>query len=197
MQTGFDSQERRVYSFCYQTEKRRITVFEMQKERNRISKKIRPGVFLLVLLTSFWMPAKAQVHSDATGEKHSAHIKRDPDADTARFIVEQDIPTKMQIPGIQFNSCQASITLEYYQRNTLARVESTVEHESCITSTGEYELLVNIVDEDGVFQNLSFSETWEQKDDSQLKFSRDYPIGENVTLKRVVTQRIRCECMDS
>jgi hypothetical protein len=171
-------------------------MFETQKEKYKISVKICLSIFLLVLLTSFWVLAQAQIHSDATGEKSSAHIKRDPDADTARFIVEQEIPTKMQIPGIQFNSCQASITLEYYQRNTLARVESTVEHESCIKSTGEYELLVNITDENGVFQNLSFNETWEQKDDSQLKFSRDYPIGENVTLKRVVTQRIRCECKD-
>jgi hypothetical protein len=196
LQTGFDSQQGRVYAFCDQTEKRSVTGLEMQKERNRISKKIFPSIFLLVLLTGSWVPAKAQVHSDASGEKHSAHIKRDPDADTARFIVEQDIPTKMQIPGIQFNSCQASITLEYYQRNTLARVESTVEHESCVASTGEYELLVNIIDENGVFRNLSFSETWEQKDDALLKISRDYPIGENVTLKRVVMQRIRCECTD-
>ena len=168
----------------------------MQKETNKISVKICLSIFLLLLLTGFWVLVQAQVHSDATGDKHSAHIKRDPDADTARFIVEQEIPTKMQLPEIQFNSCQAFITLQYYQRDTLARVESTVEHESCITSTGEYELLVNILDENGASRNLSFSETWEQKDDSLLKFSRDYPIGENVTLKRVVAQSIRCECTE-
>ena len=171
-------------------------MFEMQIEKNKISVKICLSIFLLVLLTNFWVLAQAQIHSDATGEKSSAHIKRDPDADTARFIVEQEIPTKMQVPGIQFNSCEAFITLQYHQRNALARVESTVENESCITSMGEYELLFNILDENGVSRNLSFSETWEQKDDSLLKFSRDYPIGENVTLKRVVAQRIRCECTD-
>jgi len=108
--------------------------------------------------------------------------------------VEQEIPTKMQLPEIQFNSCQASITLEYHQRNTLARVESTITNESCKTSTGEFELLANIVDESGASQILSFSETWEQKDDTPLKISRDYPIGENVTLKRIAAQGIRCEC---
>ena len=171
-------------------------MFGIQKEKNKINAKICLRVFLLVLLTSFWVLAQAQVHSDATGDKMSAHIKRDPDADKAKFIVEQEIPTKMQIPGIQFNSCEAFITLKYHQRNTMARVESTVEHESCTTSTGEYELLVNIRDENGVTQNLSFNEIWEQKDDSLIKLSRDYPIGENMTLKRVITQRIRCECTD-
>jgi hypothetical protein len=171
-------------------------MFETQKEKNKISIKICLSIFLLVLFTSFWVLAQAQVHSDATGVKHSAHIKRDPDADTARFIVEHEIPTKMQIPGIQFNACEAFITLKYYQKNTLARVESTVEHDSCTTSTGEFELVVNILDENGVFQNLSFNETWEQKDNSLPNLSRDYPIGENVTLKRVITQRIRCKCTD-
>jgi len=71
------------------------------------------------------------------------------DADKAKFLMEQEIPTRMQLPEIQFNACQASVTLQYHQRNTLARVESTVENESCTTSTGEYALLVNIVDGSG------------------------------------------------
>ncbi len=171
-------------------------MFETQKEKNKISVKISLSIFLLVLLTSFWVRAQAQIHSDATGDKHSAHIKRDPGADTARFIVEQEIPTKMQLPEIQFDSCQAFITLQYYQRDTLARVEATVENEACITSMGEYELLFNIRDENGVSRNLSFSEAWEQKDDSLLKSSKDYPIGENVTLKRVVAQNVHCKCTD-
>lgn len=169
-------------------------MFDMQKEKNKINVKTCLSIFLPVLLTGFWGLAQAQVHTDASGVKSSAHIKRDPDADTARFIVEQEIPIEMQIPGIQLNSCEAFITLQYHQRNTLARVESTIENESCITSTGEYKLLFNILDENGVTRNLSFGETWEQKDDSLLKFSQDYPIGENVTLKRVVAQNVRCEC---
>ena len=171
-------------------------MFEIQNGKNKINAKVYRSVFLLVLLTSFWVLAHAQVHSDASGEKISAHIKRDPDADTAKFIVEQEIPTKMQVPGIQFISCEAFITLQYHQRNTLARVVSTVEHESCTTSTGEFELLINFRDENGVSQNLSFNEVWELKDDSQVELSRDYPIGENMTLKRVIAQRIVCECTD-
>ena len=169
----------------------------MQRENRKSSVKICSGIILLTLLTGYWIRAQAQIHSDATGDKESAHIKRDPDTDTARFIVEQEIPTKMQLPEIQFNTCQASVTLQYHQRNTVARVESTVENESCETSTGGYDLLVNIVDENGATRNLSFSETWDQTEDSLLKISRDYPIGENVTLKRVMTQGIRCECKDS
>lgn len=168
----------------------------MQKRKSKLESKTCVRVLIPVLVTGFCVLAQAQIHSDATGDKISAHMKRDPDADTARFIVEQEIPTKMQIPGIQFNSCEAFITLQYHQRNTLARVESTVEHESCTTSVGEYEMLVNIRDENGVSRNLTFNETWTQKDDSELKLSRDYPIGENATLKRVIAQHIRCECTD-
>jgi len=169
-------------------------MFEMRKEKTKISIKTSISLCLMVLLTCSWvLAAQAQ---NPTGEKHSAHIKRDPSADDSRFIVEHEIPTKMQIPSIQFNACEAFITIQYHQRNTLARVESTVEHESCTASKGEFELLVNILDENGVSRNLSFHESWEQTDDSLLKLSKDYPIGENVTLKRVITQRIRCECED-
>lgn len=172
-------------------------MFDTQKEKNKISVKTCLSIFLLVLLTSFWVQAQAQViYSDVTGDKHSAHIKRDPDADTARFVVEQEIPIKMQLPEIQFNSCQAFITLQYDQRDTLARVEATVENESCITSMGEYELLFSISDENGVSRNLSFSAAWEQKEDSLLKSSQDYPIGENVTLKGVLAQGVHCKCTD-
>jgi hypothetical protein len=171
-------------------------MFETQKEKNKISVKICLSIFLLVLLTSFWVRAQAQAgHSNVTGDKHS-RIKRDPDADTAKFIVEHGIPIKMQLPEIQSNSCQAIIMLQYDQRDTLARVEAIVENESCITSMGEYELLFNIRDENGVSRNLSFSEAWEQKEDSLLKSSQDYPIGKNVTLKRVVAQRVHCKCTD-
>jgi len=171
-------------------------MLELQKEKNKPGVTICSGICLSVLLTSFCALAQAQIHSDATGDKESAHIKRDLDADKAKFILEQEIPTKMQLPEIQFNACQASITLQYYQRNTMARVESTIENESCTTSTGEYELLVNIVDENGASQNLPFGETWEQQDDAPVKISRDYPIGENVTLKRIVARGIRCQCTD-
>ena len=172
-------------------------MFAVHKEKHKISVKFFPRIFLLALLANFWVSAQAQVHSDATGDKRSAHIKRNPDADTARFIVEQEIPTKMQMPEIQFNPCQASVTLQYHQRNTVARVETTVENESCIPATGGYELMVNILDDNGGSRNLSFSETWEQNDDTPLTFSRDYAIGENATLKRIVAQSIRCECTET
>jgi hypothetical protein len=169
-------------------------MFGMQKAKHIIGVKICMSILLAVLLTNFWVLAQAQGQNDGTGDRHSADIKSDPDADTPKTL-EQKIVTKMQIPGIQFNACEAFITLQYHQRNTFARVESSVENKSCTTSMGEYELLVNLVDENGVSRNLSFSETWEQKGDAQLKLSRDYPIGEDVTLKRVVAQRIRCECV--
>lgn len=168
----------------------------MQKEKSKIGAKTRLSVFLMVLLTSFLALAQAQNQGDAKGDNHSAHIKRDQEADTAGVALEQEITTKMPIPGIKFDACEAFITLQYHQRNTLARVEATIENKSCAKSTGEYELSVNLFDDNGTYRNLTFSETWEQKDGAPVKLSRDYPIGEDVTLKRVVAQRIRCECAE-
>jgi len=61
--------------FLYQTGKRRTAMFGTPKEVNNMSVKIRFGFFLVVFFTSFWIQAEAQIHSDATGNKESAHIK--------------------------------------------------------------------------------------------------------------------------
>ena len=171
-------------------------MFELQKRKSNINSGTCLRVLLLVPLMSFWFPAQAQAQNRPSSEPTSAHIKNR-DKVTPQYIVEHEIPVKAELPAIQFAKCQAFISLESHQRNTLARVVSTIEQKSCPTSTGEYVLLISIKDENGDSQNLSFSEKWEQKDTTPMEISRDYPIGENVTLKRVIAQRVRCECTDS
>jgi hypothetical protein len=171
-------------------------MLDIHKRKNKINSGACLCIFLLVPLMSFWFPAQAQAQNRPSSEPNSAHIKNR-DKVTPQFIVEHEIPIKTEIPAIQFASCQAFLSLESHQRDTLARVVTTIEQESCPTSTGEYVLLVSIKDENGDSHNLSFSEKWDQKDNAPIEISRDYPIGENVTLKRIIAQRVRCECTDS
>lgn len=132
-----------------------------------------------------------------TSERQSADVKDSKKSSSkGSTALEQEVSVTMQIPSIQFASCEAYISIQSHQRNTLARVASGIEQKTCTTSTGEYELLITVKDENGVHQSLLFSETWEQKDDSPMEFSKDYPIGENVTLKRVMARGVRCECAD-
>lgn len=191
-------------------------MFKKRKRSNKINLKICQSVIPLVLLVGFWALADAQhtVDSssvskhrftsqnltddldagDSSREGQSAHVKN---GDKSSVGLEQKISVTMPIPQIQFASCETYISLQSHQRNMLARVVSTIEHKPCTTSTGEYELLIIIKDGNGVQQTLKFSETWVQKNDSPVEFSNDYPIGENVTLNRVMAQSIRCECSDS
>lgn len=156
-------------------------MFEKQKLTNNFSLKSMLCVMCAGLLIGFLVIPQAHA---AKGSKKDGDV------------LEQEITVTMPIPSIQFTSCEAYISFESHQRNMLARVASTIEQKTCKTATGEYELLVTIKDGNGVLQTLTFSETWEQKDDSQVEFSNDYPIGENVTLKRVMARNLRCECSD-
>lgn len=172
-------------------------MLEIQTGTNKVNSKTCLRIILLLLLMGFWILAQAQTIKGSSSERPSAHIKnRDNDSPEVAVTVEHEIPITISTPSIQLNTCQANISTRSHQRDTLARVVTTIEQESCTTSTGEYDLLVHIEDENGDYRDLLFSKTWEQKDDSPMEFSQDYPIGENVTLRRVMTQGVRCECTE-
>lgn len=170
-------------------------MFERQRETRRLNLRTSSPVILLLLLSGFWLLAGAQVSNGSQSENKSAHMKdRNKGSSKGKTALKQEITVTLPVPPIQFSSCEVYISFQSHQRNTLARVATTIEPKSCTTSTGEYELSITVKDGNGVHQALKFSETWEQEDDSPIEFSKDYPIGENVTLKRVMAQGLRCEC---
>jgi hypothetical protein len=158
-----------------------------ERQKGNIYKKSKTGIpaSLLVLLMGCGVLAEAQ--DTGTGNQRSSK---------GSATLEQKVTVTMPIPSIQFATCEAYISIQSHQRNTLARVVTGIEQKPCATSSGEYELLITVKDENGIHQPLLFNETWEQEDDSPMEFSRDYPIGENVTLKRVMARGVRCECSD-
>jgi hypothetical protein len=112
---------------------------------------------------------------------------------TARAETQITIVTELRAPSAQ---CQASVSTGYFQANTLARVEGTIEIDGCAAAMGSFTIAARIRDESGEIKTLEFPETFERQDDRSVAFERDYPIGENVELVSVRTRSVRCECTD-
>jgi len=111
--------------------------------------------------------------------------------------IDNEITTTIKLPSITLSNCEASITLGYHQRNTIARVEGYVEHKACAageTASGEYEFAVSLRDAQQQNQTLQFKETWQQRADNKVSFSHDYAIGADVELLRVRVRRSKCSC---
>ncbi len=90
--------------------------------------------------------------------------------------------------------CEAQVSLTYYQKNTVAVVESALNNWDCGASGGEYAVLVRFRDENNELQTLEFPETWRRDDDQEVKSVKEYLIGDNVDLVSVRPRKLRCVC---
>jgi hypothetical protein len=95
-------------------------------------------------------------------------------------------------------SCEATTLTEYIQRNTVARVGGTVAVKNCpVGSTGSYDIVIRVKDATGTIKPLEFSEQWQDHGAEGVKFSAEYPIGEDTELVNVRVRNLRCTCGDS
>lgn len=87
--------------------------------------------------------------------------------------------------------CEATITTDYQQRNTLARVDSLLKVADCTVASGVYTVATRIRDENGENTSLEVDQAWQRNNDRDVELAADYPIGENVELLGVrVSQAI-------
>jgi hypothetical protein len=107
---------------------------------------------------------------------------------------EQELRVSIETPAL--SQCQATTTAGYEQRNTLARVRSTIEVRNCAAASGEFTVTLRIRDANGEIKTVDFRETWQRADDKAVAFSADYPIGENVELVSARVRGLRCTCAD-
>jgi hypothetical protein len=107
--------------------------------------------------------------------------------------VAKDIPIDIQTT-IKGQSCEPTMSIRYEQRNTVARVEATIENPTCAACTGQYTIAVRIRDESGESKTLEFEGQWQRADDQPVKFTTDYPVGANVDLLNVRTKSLHCLC---
>lgn len=105
-------------------------------------------------------------------------------------------PIVITVEGFQeeISQCQAFYDIEYFQSNTMATLETTIENGVCGASQGSYGLTINVRDTSGELHTLEFEETWQRSDAQNITSSKEYPIGENVDLVSVRTRRARCTC---
>jgi hypothetical protein len=131
----------------------------------------------------------------ASGQSSRLTVDKNKDTHITTISSTKDFPIDIQteVKG-QGQSCNATMDIEYEQRNTVARVEGTIENPSCAACSGEYTIAVRIRDASGEFQTLEFPGKWQRADDKPVKFKADYPVGANVDVVSVRTKGVHCVC---
>jgi hypothetical protein len=92
--------------------------------------------------------------------------------------------------------CESNLDLEYFQRDTIARVKGMIQNETCGASSGQYDIEAEVKYENGETKTLVFNESWWRDDDQPVAVTAEYPIGENVELIRIRSRRLQCVCAE-
>ena len=115
---------------------------------------------------------------------------------TTTIAVAKDIPIEIRA-SVKGPSCEPTMALEYEQRNTVARVEATIDNPSCAACTGDYTIAVRVRDDSGDSRTLEFPGQWQRADDKPVTFTADYPVGTNVDVVNVRAKALHCVCGDA
>lgn len=110
--------------------------------------------------------------------------------------IEREVDVFVEAVELRTKECAIDIALDFYQRDTIARIFGVIENETCAASKGSYEIEARVKHENGDTETLVFAETWQREDDKPVEFTADYAIGENVELTRLRSRGLRCTCSD-
>jgi hypothetical protein len=152
---------------------------------------------MLLALTGLVPLAAARDQADVESDGSSTRVDVENEGRSTRVVVQTEIPIEVELPAQTTTQCDATIALEYTQRDTLVSVEGSIENGTCAASSGHYTIVVSFRDETGELKTLEFGATWQRSDDRPVEFSTDYKIGENVDLVGVRSRRLRCVCADT
>jgi exoribonuclease R len=112
------------------------------------------------------------------------------------FRAETELTVKIGPPQALNAQCAAEYSSTYDQRNTLARVETTIRVQACTVASGEFTVTLRVRGEDGEVKMLTLDETWARTDDKDVSLVADYAIGESVELVSARVRGRRCTCAD-
>ena len=118
-------------------------------------------------------------------------------ADKSLDITLPGVTTTITLPPIEIKDCAAEVTLDYFQSNNLAKVETTIANNNCAASSGDYLLTISVRGDDGELKTLEFPRSWSRTDDKSLVLKEEVPIGDNVDLIRVRARKGTCKCADA
>lgn len=143
----------------------------------------------LALLPVVLMAGHAQAQSEAAPEPR-VKVSRSMDIDLEReYELRQQVRVEYKTAA-----CKANLRVEYYQKEALAHVKSTLTNDQCAASHGDYTIQVRYQNAAGEVETAEFPETWERQDAAPLVSEKDYPIGADVDVIRVKTSGLSCEC---
>jgi hypothetical protein len=98
------------------------------------------------------------------------------------------------VPLRTTQQCEAGAATEYFQRNTNARVTSTISVATCAAANGAFKVTLRIRDDAGEVKTLDFDESWQRTEQKDVIVAKDYPIGENVELINARVRGLTCTC---
>ena len=107
---------------------------------------------------------------------------------------EYKIELKSTLPQPE---CRADVSISYVPMYDKVRVETTVEHDGCAKSSGDYTLRVRTRDADGELTTQDIDESWLRTDAGRVESSKVYPVDPERELVwvRVRTERkTNCRC---
>ena len=133
-----------------------------------------------------------------TGTPGGSRIRPNCDFETKTVSHEQPLKLSFKLNEPPPTAhCSAAVTTEYQQRNSVARIESTLDITDCTLASGAFTVAISVKDESGAESPLEFSETWQRSDERDVHFAADYRIGENVELLDVRLRAFTCTCADA
>ena len=73
--------------------------------------------------------------------------------------------------------CKAQVSISYMQMDAKVNVETTVEHDGCAASSGDYALRLRTIDGEGEIDTRQFDESWTRSAPGSVRSEKVYDIG--------------------
>lgn len=93
--------------------------------------------------------------------------------------------------------CQAALSISYTQMYDRVRVDTTIDHEGCPVSSGDYMVRLRTRSDGGEINDHQFDESWSRREPGPIEIRKDYPLGGDPDLvwARVQTRHAsNCRC---
>ena len=103
-------------------------------------------------------------------------------------------------PTLTKPECRADVSISYVPMYDKVRVEATVEHDGCTTSSGDYTLRVRTRNPDGEVMTQDITESWRRTDPGRVESMKVYPLDperELVWVRVRTARKTNCRCDDT
>ena len=93
--------------------------------------------------------------------------------------------------------CQAALSISYSQMYDRVRVDTTIDHDGCPVSSGDYQVRLRTRTEEGEINDHRFDESWSRLEPGAIEVRKFYPMGDDPDLvwARVQTRHnSNCRC---